>query len=214
MNEELLAILKQRYPLTECDCGEFAAMKANGMRFSIRAFDAKGLGHVSAMEAKGMFGLVRMDTLIVNPTEKDLPLYSYDRMKMFGRDILILELYQTTLAPCELQNVVAVADAYRDLGVYDPGKHWYDDLKHPACVYHQDKKTAAARMDALVKAHFAAFAASDAPACDPAEKRKKASVYVEGLLKNGGPSTDVFLKAIGPEKTGRLFRGILFGTEA
>lgn len=53
-----------------------------------------------------------------------------------------------------------------------------------------------------------------APACDGDAKREKASVYVEGLLSNGGPSTDVFLKHYGAEKTADLFRRILFGTQA
>jgi hypothetical protein len=33
------------------------------------------------------------------------------------------------------------------------------------------------------------------------------------LLANGGPSTDVFKKGIGDEKTAALFRKTLFGTE-
>ena len=33
-----------------------------------------------------------------------------------------------------------------------------------------------------------------------------------GLLKNGGPSTNVFLKLFGEEKTADLFRNVLFGT--
>jgi hypothetical protein len=56
-------------------------------------------------------------------------------------------------------------------------------------------------------------AAKTAPACDAQPKRVKASVYVEGLLTHGGPSTDVFKKGIGEEKTAELFRKILFGTE-
>ena len=51
------------------------------------------------------------------------------------------------------------------------------------------------------------------PDCDAAPKREKASVYVEGLLKHGGPSTDVFKKGIGEEKTAELFRKVLFATE-
>ena len=47
---------------------------------------------------------------------------------------------------------------------------------------------------------------------DAAKKQEKASVYVEGLLEKGGPSTDVFKKALGDEKTGLLFRKYLFGT--
>ena len=49
---------------------------------------------------------------------------------------------------------------------------------------------------------------------DKLEKQRKASVYVEGLLENGGPSTDVFVKGLGHERTARLFRHILFGTQA
>ena len=45
------------------------------------------------------------------------------------------------------------------------------------------------------------------------EKQRKSAVYVEGLLENGGPSTDVFVKGLGRERTARLFRHILFGTE-
>ena len=54
--------------------------------------------------------------------------------------------------------------------------------------------------------------AAEADYCEPAGKKEKASVYVEGLLTNGGPSTDVFKKGIGDEKTAELFRNILFGT--
>ena len=51
------------------------------------------------------------------------------------------------------------------------------------------------------------------PVTDEAAKREKTNAYVEGLLKNGGPSTDVFKKALGEEKTAELFRSVLFGTE-
>jgi hypothetical protein len=49
---------------------------------------------------------------------------------------------------------------------------------------------------------------------DKEAKMQKASVYVEGLLSNGGPSTDIFKQYYGEEKTAYLFRKILFGTEA
>ena len=60
---------------------------------------------------------------------------------------------------------------------------------------------------------FLADARLAAP-CQADAKREKASVYVEGLLSNGGPSTDVFKKSIGEEKTAQLFREVLFGTQA
>ena len=36
---------------------------------------------------------------------------------------------------------------------------------------------------------------------------------VNGLLSNGGPSTDVFIKMFGKEKTTYLYKNILFGTK-
>ena len=47
---------------------------------------------------------------------------------------------------------------------------------------------------------------------DRADKRRKAAAYVDGLLTHGGPSTDAFLRAIGPERTRALFTRIVFGT--
>ena len=55
--------------------------------------------------------------------------------------------------------------------------------------------------------------AKKADVCDADEKKEKASVYVEGLLTNGGPSTDIFKKNYGEEKTAYLFRNILLGNE-
>ena len=43
------------------------------------------------------------------------------------------------------------------------------------------------------------------------QKRIKTDSYVTGLLEQGGPSTDVFVKKLGREKTEKLFREVLFG---
>ena len=59
---------------------------------------------------------------------------------------------------------------------------------------------------------FLATSQNAAP-CEAEPKRGKASVYVEGLLTHGGPSTNVFKKSIGEEKTAELFRKTLFATQ-
>ena len=59
-----------------------------------------------------------------------------------------------------------------------------------------------------------AYLSDDAtPVSDVTVKQEKASYYVNGLLEKGGPSTDVFKKALGEEKTAKLFGDILFGTK-
>ena len=106
--QHMLDAVNQKYPLTEKNVGEFAKIKAKGMTFVIKQYEAKGLGNVSVMEAKGFFGLMQMDTLIINPVEKDLPLFSYDRVLAMGNDTLILELYDTLLEKQDFAGLKAV----------------------------------------------------------------------------------------------------------
>lgn len=214
MTEHLLYCLQQKYSLKAIDAGEFARLKANGMSFTVRAYHAEGLGHVSVMQAAGFFGLMKMDTLIINPTEIDLPLYSYDRIFAMGNDTLIVELYDTLVHPYDAASLASVKNDYADLPERDPGIHWYDSIKLPESISKKGKKAHTPRMDQLTLAHFDAYLAGPAATvADRAAKQAKASYYVNGLLSRGGPSTDVFKKALGGETTAKLFKTILFGTK-
>lgn len=214
MTNRLLNIIGSKYPLTELDAGEFAKMKVNGMSFSIRTFRAEGLGRVSVMLASGFFGLMKMDTLIVNPTEIDLPLYSYDRIFAMGNDTLITELYDTTLCEFSEDKLLAVKAEYSHLPYRDPGEHWYDSIKLQSSISNKGKKKHTEPMNLLTLKHFEAFLQSAGePVTDREAKQAKTRVYVNGLMEKGGPSTDVFKKSIGEEKTRELFENILFGTK-
>ena len=48
---------------------------------------------------------------------------------------------------------------------------------------------------------------------DKAAKRAASDAYVQGLLDNGGPSTDIFVDMLGKEKTTEYFKKYIFGTE-
>ena len=214
MTNKLLNIIKGRYPLKEIDPGEFAKMKVSGMNFEISAYKAEGLGHVSVMRAKGFLGLMKMDTLIINPTELDLPLYSYDRIFAMGNDTLIVELYDTLLGEYSDESLAKARDNFSDLAERDPGEHWYDEIKLPSSISKKGKKNHTPRLDELTIKHFEAYlVSSSAQVTDKASKQDKASVYVNGLIEKGGPSTDVFKKHIGEAKTKELFENILFGTK-
>ena len=214
MIQKMLRAITAQYHLNAITTGEYGKMKVNGMNFEIWAFHAEGLGHVSAMTAKGFFGLMKMDTLIINPSEKDMPLFSYDRVHAMGNDTLIYELYDTILEKADLNRVEDVKTKYRHLPDHDLGKHWYDSIKLAVSLSKKGKKVNTPDFDNCAMEYLEAYLADAAEAdyCDPAGKKEKASVYVEGLLSNGGPSTDVFKKGIGEEKTAELFRNILFGT--
>ncbi len=212
MTDKLLSEIQNKYPLTQIDAGEFAVLRANGMKFDVSVYKAEGLGHVSVMRAKGLFGLMRMDTLIINPTEIDLPLYSYDRIIAMGNDTLIVELYDTLTGKCVLDEMDCIKQRYSALSDRDPGEHWYDSIKLPESISKKGKKTETEALDSLASEHFCAYLSTCADAVSDREtKRQKGLVYVNGLLEKGGPSTDVFKRSLGKEKTERLFFDVLFG---
>ena len=146
MTNDLLSVIAERYPLTDAD--SITGLKASGMKFDIRSYKAEGLGHVSVMSAKGFFGLMKMDTLIVNPYDVDLPLYSYDRIFAMGNDVLIVELYDTIADPDSF-GMRDVKESYTDLTERDPGEHWYDSIKLPVSISKKGKKLNTPRMNEL-----------------------------------------------------------------
>ena len=198
------------------DPEEIQELTVSGMKFTIRTYTAPDLGHVSVMEAAGFFGLMKMDTLIITPLQKDMPLFSYDRVHAMGNDTLIFELYDTLLGQTELSALTQVKQDAAHLPDHDLGAHWYDSIKLPQSLSKKGKKKDTAAFDAAADAYLRAYlqAAKNAAPCDAAAKREKAAVYVEGLLTHGGPSTDVFKKGIGEDNTAELFRKTLFATEA
>ena len=214
MIQKMLRAITEQFHLEGMNLGEYRKMKVNGMNFQIWAFHAKGLGHVSAMVASGFFGLMKMDTLIINPTEVDLPLFSYDRVHAMGNDTLIYELYDTLVGEADLSGLEAVKGKASDLPDHDLGSHWYDDIKLPVSLSKKGKKAHTAAFNSCAMQYLEAFLATsqNAAPCEAEPKREKASVYVEGLLTHGGPSTNVFKKSIGEEKTAELFRKTLFAT--
>ncbi len=215
MISKLLQAIDACYPLKQADTQGFGALKAQGMKFAVRKFYAEGLGPVSVMEAKGFFGLMQMDTLIINPTEKDMPLLSYDRVHAMGNDTLIFEVYDTLLGSTALTATEAAKQTGKDLPDHDVGSHWYDSIKLPVSLAKKGKKAETSGFDWLTERYLKGYLSdcAAAPKSDAQPKREKASVYVDGLLSHGGPSTDVFKKAIGDEKTAELFRKVLFSTE-
>jgi len=214
MTDKLLTLLKEKYPVQELDAGEFSALKANGMKFTVKAYRAEGLGHISVMRAAGFFGLMKMDTLIIVPKEKDLPLYSYDRIYAMGNDTLIVELYDTLMGSLDLAALDNAKTKFSHLPERDPGKHWYDSIKLPQSISKKGKKSDTQKLDEMAVCHFAEYLNTKASGVSDTAKKDELSLrYVNGLLEKGGPSTDVFKKSLGADATEKLFKKVLFGVE-
>ena len=209
---ELLDIVKKKYTLTPINTAAYDNLKVKGMKFDIKAFKADRLGHVSIMNASVFLGLMKMDTLIINPIELDLPLYSYDRILAMGNDTLITEMYDTMVVKNTFESLDSVIAKYTHLPKRDAGKHWYDDIKLSQSISFKGKKDISSDFDNLSIEHLKSFL--DTPASQVTDfdtKKALALRYVNGLLENGGPSTDVFVKGIGKVATEELVHKILFG---
>lgn len=212
--DSLISRINKAYNLKENDIGEFKFLKVPFMKFDIEAYEAEGLGHVSLMSMNAFFGLMKMDTIIINPKKKDLPLLSYDRVYVMGKDTLIVELYDTRVNAASLGRLTDVAREADKLPQNDVGEHWYDNIKLPESISLKAGKDFESKFDKVAKDAIDAYLTMPADAeFDPKIKDEKTSAYVEGLLENGGPSTSVFQKLFGKEKTARLFRKVLFGTD-
>lgn len=216
MLSQMLHTIDNAFKLNTKEVGEYRTMKVNGMKFTIWAYEAEGLGHVSAMHAEGFFGLMKMDTLIVTPTAVDMPLLSYDRVYAMGNDTLIVELYDTLISDTDLSLLSQCKQNCAQLPDHDLGSHWYDSIKLPESLSKKGKKRDTAAFDEVAMNYLRQYllVAGAAASSDETKKLENASVYVEGLLSHGGPSTDVFKKGIGEQKTADLFRHVLFGTSS
>ena len=157
MNSILLQKIAEKHPMKSIDAGESSSLSAAGMKFEISAYYAEGLGHVSFMSAKGFFGLMKMDTLIINPTELDLPLYSYDRIFAMGNDTLIVELYDTLLGAFDESGLNTAKEKYSVISERDPGEHWYDSIKLKSSISKKGKKKDTKSLDELTVLHFDSY---------------------------------------------------------
>ena len=218
MTDKILELINKSYPLKEKDAGEFKTFKAKGMTFTCNSYNAEGLGHVCVMRAKGFFGLMKMDTLVVAPENKDMPLLSYDRIVAMGNDNLIIELYDTMgEKKADLSSINAVKNKHTHLperfAEGEEPKHWYDDIRLPETTSKKGKKAHKKAFDEYALKYIATYVSLDANECDTSEKKARTDVYVNGLLTQGGPATDVFMKELGKEKTHQVLKTVLFGTE-
>ena len=212
MTDYVLSELQKRWPVTERDLGQWKTIRKSGMQFCIRGYETP-VGNLSVVQMKAMLGLMKMDTVVFTALTKDAPLFSYDCVHAMGQDTLLLELYDTQLTPIDVSALDAVKASASDLPDHDLGQHWYDPLKLSPSLAKRGKKLTA-RYGEISKAFFLAYLdlLESAPDCERGAKQAKVKAYTDGLLDNGGPSTDQFKKLIGDRATRSLFSRFIFSS--
>ena len=210
----LFTFISNNLELDELDTKGFGSIKLNGMKYTTHSYYAKGIGHVSRMVVSGMLGLMKMETIVINPFEVDAPLFSYDRIEMPGKITLIEELYNTTIENVfDDKGFIELLRNFTCLADRESKPQWYDDIRYNVSLSKTGKKADKQKIDELETKYLELYLETlrTSKVCDKDAKMAKAKSYSDGLLDNGGPATDLFLKAYGKEKTTNFFRNVVFG---
>ena len=218
MKNKFLDLINEYYPLTKQNIKEFEKVKVGIMKFYIEKYNAENFGNVSIMNGVGMFGLMKMDTIIINPFEKDMALFSYDIINIMNNETLFLEQYDTLLDESYREiineNMSILVNSFDKVENEPYISKWYDSLYLDKVSFKKKSKKIKNYFDSIALEYLMKYLdlSKEAKDCDETLKKEKARQYTEGLLLNGGPSTDVFRKKKGQEFTEKFFREVLFGT--
>lgn len=159
---------------------------------------------------------MRIESIIINPIQVDAPLFSIEYMKIINNKTTIIEQYDTLLnSERKEDEFINIRNKYKDYEKINEDKHWYDDLLYKSsfriATNKKNDDVSENCINECVSAYIEQLKNSDK--CDIDLKKQKAHKYSDGLIENGGPSTDVFNKGIGQEKTKEFFNKVVFFNE-
>ncbi|MBQ6844704.1 MAG: hypothetical protein IJO60_08750 [Agathobacter sp.] len=219
--DSVLAKLKENYTVTPVDVGDYKEMKIYGfMKFDVEQYDIEELGNLSIMRMNAL-GLMQMSTVVITPTDKNMPLLSADYMYILSNRKAYLEFYDVVAQKdADYQTLLtALADVqknYEHLENIETSEAWYADLL-TVTSYKGGKPEADTDLKGMLLDSLDAYVshAKQLPLLTSEEKAEKLDItvkYTDGLIEKGGISTDVFKKELGPEETKNFFDNIFFGT--
>lgn len=212
----VLTALRRHYTLSQEDLGQDAHLSKKGFTFETQSWEIQGAGHLCVMQMRAFFGLMRMETAVIAPTNVDAPLFNMDWVGAFGNETSIAELYNTQLRewPHECTEALEhVCGLYDDLPNAPSGDaRWYDDLLYP-CSFHKGGRGQTERMSCAAQDYLLVYTellAASLP-CDAAEKSAKVRTFAQRLFAEGGPAVDMVTKLFGKQTAERLILRHMYG---
>ena len=92
LGHTMLRELGRAFPAEKEDIGADARLKKGPFRLETESYRLPGLGHYCILRMTALLGLMKMETLVLAPTERDLPLLNLDRVRVLGKDGEVIEL--------------------------------------------------------------------------------------------------------------------------
>ena len=218
--DAVLAEIRKHFDMKTVECGSYGTMKVSGMKFLVDQYKVNGIGNLCVMRVN--IGIMQMVTLVLTSVERDLPLFSMDYMYMLGNRMSYLEFFDLVLDKGEkyqtfLSQIAGVRKSYDRIADKIPASAWYDAYWTESIHKQGKKKDDAVLHEMAVKAVDVLMQyAESLPVLDEAahtEKAKLQKIYSDGLVEQGGVSTDAFVKSLGKDATKKFFDEVMFKAE-
>ena len=211
MKNYIIEELSKAYQLLPVDMRELSDIRKGLTNFHCETYQIKDIGNLFFIEMKAVFGLMKMDTAVITPVQKDLSFCNFDAVHAMGNDTFIFEMYRTCTEEADLSAFDALKEKFRASADYQAQPRWYDSWRLPAYLAKKGKGKAEEQEQMMKEClSFYLDLLAKAPGCDPHQKTEKNRAYAERLLSEGGVAVDSMKKMIGEEKTSRLIRKFMY----
>ena len=211
VQEKILEILKESFTVTEVPKDNYSEAKYPKllpvMRFHVRRFEVKDLGHLFIMHTESKIGMELITVSLAAGSGKNVPYVLIDMMSMKGKDTVMVEYYDCTDGKIDSAAFDAVKEKYRSLGDYHEDAAWYVKERAPyALIKRGDGDT----MIRMVYDSLAAYAKTAAAADSDPANRERLTAFRERMISEGNPASEITEKLFGKEGAKDFFRSCVF----
>lgn len=212
---KILELFSSKIKLEEIDLKNEATYKVGPIKARFRKFKLDEFTTLSTLEAKGILGLIKINTVVLTSSIKDIPLFSYDFMVMMGKKYYFFEMYDTFVGEKkDYSSYITSSNSIKDIDDYKPNESEMDKyLLSESIRKNPHSKEDFNRLEEQT-VRFINLAIEEylsSSEINVKEKYKNNENYVHNLLTCGGASTNLFIKKLGLETTKEIYEHILFG---
>lgn len=213
MIQKMMEEIQSKYNCKAVNAEVFEKVVIEGAKFKISAFDVKEVGRVATIEMKRLIGFWEMQSLIITPYEKDMPIYYYNRHREKGNYIYRIEVFDTQLNEITVSELSDVEKKYEALPDEEQIERWYEEIKLYGAVK-KVEKSKKEELSPLILEHFQTYMTmlENAEKCKALQKKKRVTSFVDNLCEKSGMAIiEIFLANYGPKVTEKLANKVLFG---
>lgn len=211
LRDYLMDALQKEYRLQKRDLGSYATINRFVVKFENEAWTVEGAGNLFAMKMTGFFGLIKMETVVFSPENRDLSFLSSDAIHAGETDTVIMEMDRSALHEEDLSAFEVLKERYAHLEDYKAAPRWYDSWHLSSTICKMGKKQTA-ELEQFARDYIDIYLQElrKAPECDPLEKRAATAEYAQKLIREGGAAVDSMKKMIGDARTEKLVAEYMF----